>query len=66
MRQQNTTERLLTAREVADRLSVSVETVLRWARDGRLPSVQLSNRAVRFHRDDLDAWLAERATAGRA
>jgi excisionase family DNA binding protein len=57
--------RLLTARLVADRLGVSVETVLRWARRGRLPAVYLSSRAIRFREDDLETWLAERATPQR-
>jgi excisionase family DNA binding protein len=53
---------LLTAREVAGRLSVSSETVLRWTRRGELPAIYLSNRAVRFREDELDAWLSARAT----
>jgi excisionase family DNA binding protein len=56
------TGRLLTGREVADQLGVSTKTVLRWALDGRLPSIRLSNRAIRFRETELDAWLAQRAT----
>jgi excisionase family DNA binding protein len=56
---------LLTARTVADRLGLSAETVLRWARQGRLPAVYLSNRAIRFREDELTAWLEQRATPGR-
>jgi excisionase family DNA binding protein len=59
------TERLLTAREVADRLGLSVETVLRWAKRGRLPAIYLSSRAIRFPEDALDTWLDERATPRR-
>jgi excisionase family DNA binding protein len=55
------TDRLLTAREVADRLGFSVATVLRWARAGELPGLRVG-RALRFREDELDAWLAERAT----
>lgn len=55
------TGRLLTARDVAGRLGLSTETVLRWAKRGRLPAVYLSSRAIRFREDDLDAWLAARA-----
>lgn len=54
------TGRLLTAREVAGRLGLSTETVLRWAKRGKLPAVYLSSRAIRFREDDLDAWLAAR------
>ena len=53
---------LLTAREVAGRLSVSTESVLRWTRDGKLPAVYLSTRAIRYREDELDAWLSARAT----
>jgi excisionase family DNA binding protein len=56
---------LLTAREVADALGVSVETVLRWARKGTLPAIKLPGGAVRFREDAIEAWLAERATPSR-
>jgi excisionase family DNA binding protein len=58
------TGRLLTAREVADLLGVKPETVLRWTRRGELPAFRLG-RAIRFREDDLEAWLAERATPSR-
>ena len=54
--------RLFTARTVADQLAVSPETVLRWARRGELPAIYLSNRAIRFREDQLESWLAQRAT----
>jgi excisionase family DNA binding protein len=55
------TDRLRTTREVAERLGLSTETELHWAKRGRLPAVYLSSRAIRFREDDLDAWLAARA-----
>jgi excisionase family DNA binding protein len=57
--------RLLTARAVSERLDVSPETVLRWARAGELPAVHLSNRAIRFPEDALEAWLQQRTTPAR-
>jgi len=54
---------LLTARQVADMLGVSAETVLRWTRKGELPAVRLPGGAVRYRQDVLDRWLEERATA---
>jgi excisionase family DNA binding protein len=59
------TGRLLTAREVAERFGVSTETILRWARRGDLPSVHLSNRAIRFGAAAIDAWTEARATPAR-
>ena len=58
-------DRLLTAREVAERLAVSTETVLRWVRRGELPANRLPGGMIRFREDELDAWLAKRATPDR-
>jgi excisionase family DNA binding protein len=56
------TERLLTARLVADRLGVTPRTVLRWTRRGELPAIRLPGGALRYDEHDLDAWLMKRAT----
>jgi excisionase family DNA binding protein len=56
-------DRLLTTREVADRLGVMPETVLRWIDSRGLPVIRLTSRALRYDEAELDAWLAERATA---
>ena len=56
------TGRLLTGREVADQLGVSVKTILRWAGSGELPAIRLSNRAIRFRESEIDAWVQARAT----
>lgn len=57
--------RLLTAREVAERLGVSPATVLRWTRQGVLPGFRLPSGALRYRESAIEAWLAERATCGR-
>jgi excisionase family DNA binding protein len=54
---------LLTAREVAGLLGVSVETVLRWTRKGELPAIRLPGGAIRYRPGELDDWLDARATA---
>ena len=59
------TGHLLTARQVAELLGVSAETVLRWTRRGELPAIKLPGGAIRFREDELGAWLAERATSER-
>ena len=58
----SSTRRLLTAREVAERLGVSVETVLRWHRRGDLPGVRLSSNVLRFEELELDLYLAGRSS----
>jgi excisionase family DNA binding protein len=56
---------LLTARQVADTLGVSAETVLRWTRRGELPAIRLPGGAIRYREDAIDAWLEEREAAPR-
>jgi excisionase family DNA binding protein len=56
------TDRLLTARQVADRLGVTAETVLRWTRRGDLPGFRLPGGAIRFRAAELDGWLDAHAT----
>lgn len=42
------TEQLVDAREMARRLCVTDKSVLRMAREGRIPSVRFSKRVIRF------------------
>lgn len=56
------TDRLLTARQVAELLGVHVETILAWVRRGDLPGFRMPGGALRFRETDLDAWLQARAT----
>lgn len=50
---------LLLAKEVAEWLSVSVRTVLGWARRGDLATVRLPGGQIRFPRADVERWLKE-------
>jgi excisionase family DNA binding protein len=59
-------DRLLTANEVAEFLSVSAETVLRWTRRGDLPGFRLPGGALRYRLEAIETWLAERETADTA
>lgn len=58
------TERLLTAAEVAELLSVPRTWVLESARSGAIPHVKLG-RYTRFSWPDVEAWLAECRNPGR-
>lgn len=59
------TGQLLTARQVAELLGVSAETVLRWTRRGDLPAIRLPGGALRYREDILDQWLDTRGTLPR-
>lgn len=50
-----TTVELLNVREVAEILGVSQRTVWRWVDQGRLRTVRVGPKLVRFRRVDLDA-----------
>jgi excisionase family DNA binding protein len=52
-------ERLLTARELAEYLDVSPETILRWTRRGELPAIKLPGGAIRYRAEVVDQWLEE-------
>jgi excisionase family DNA binding protein len=56
------TERLLTARQVADVLGVTPGWVLRQYQRGVLPGYRLSERShpVRFRASEVEAWLETR------
>lgn len=61
--------RLLTARELADLLGVSAETVLRWTRRGELRGYRLPGTTrgrLRYRPEEVEAWLEQHATAGTA
>ena len=60
-------DRLRTARQVAERLGVSTETILRWTRRGEFDGVaiRLPSGQLRYREAVLDEWLEERATTER-
>jgi len=54
------TEALLTARQLADYLAVSPDTVLDWFEQNKLPGFRLTGRVgapVRFRLAEVEAWL---------
>jgi excisionase family DNA binding protein len=58
------TERLLDAKEIADRLGVPASWVRDSARSGAMPCVRLG-RYVRFDLADVEAWIGECKRPGR-
>jgi excisionase family DNA binding protein len=55
--------RLLTAREAADRLAVSLRTLRTIISEGALPVVRVGTRGLRVHPEDLDRFVEERRGA---
>ncbi len=54
--------RLLTVREVADRLAVCTATIYALCARGEIRHMRVSN-AIRIHPDDLEAFIAGRRLA---
>ncbi len=50
-------EPLLTAREVADLLGLSIASVLRRWRAGEIPGFRLSSNVLRFRESEINAYL---------
>ena len=55
---------LLSERDVARLLAVSVAALRKWRRQGFGPRFRKLGSAVRYHPADLDAWLNARVTGG--
>ena len=63
--------RFMTARQVARLFEVSPSTVLRWAKDGRLPALVTPSGRLRFPRESIEEMTRvsvprERAEEGGA
>ena len=56
-------ENLLTKRDAASRLNVSVRTVERRIREGKLKAIRLSARCVRISPNELDKFIRNRGGA---
>lgn len=52
---------LLTAVEVAGLLRVAPSFVYRLSREGRIPTVKISGRYVRYSKPAIETWIRERA-----
>jgi excisionase family DNA binding protein len=55
---------LLTAEEVADRLRLKHDTIMIWARQGRIPAHRLTRKVIRFRIEDVVAALVGEADRG--
>lgn len=55
---------LLTPKDLADLVGVSLETIRNWRLNGLgPPCVQIGRSVIRYRPEDVEAWLAEKAQA---
>jgi len=57
------TESLLTPKDLAGRLKITVETLCRWRARGVGPQYHRFDRSIRYTQRDVDAWLASNQAA---
>ena len=55
---------LLTARELAVRLRVSIDTIQIWTRSGTIPSLRFTRKAIRYDLSKVFAALAIQSKGG--
>jgi excisionase family DNA binding protein len=48
---------LLTAADAANLLHISQKTILKWAREGKIERVKVSNKIVLFEQESIDTFL---------
>lgn len=48
---------MVRARDVANMANVSLQTVLKWAREGKIPHHRISSRCLRFSIEEINHWL---------
>lgn len=60
---QNTEQQLVAVGVVADAIGIGPATVRRWAREGRIPSIRLSTRTLRFDLAEVMAALPRKMPA---
>ena len=55
---------LITRKEAAEMLRVSGETLKRWGRAGKLETIRLSSRCIRYRRSAITALVEQARTGG--
>ncbi len=54
--------KLLTAVELAEALTIKTGTVQVWSREGKIPSIKLSHKVIRFDLDEVIEALQSQQT----
>lgn len=55
-------QKLLTTKELAESLGIACSTLIQYRKDGTGPIYIKLGHLVRYKKEDVDAWLAKKAT----
>ena len=58
-------ESLLTAKELAELISVKVSTIYFWTHTEMIPHLKISRNCIRFRLSDVVEWLKKKEVKGR-
>lgn len=57
--------KLLTEPETAVRIDVSLWTMIKWRKQGRIKALRLGHRTIRYRAEDVEAFLKKSATKAK-
>ena len=56
---------MVNAKHISELCGVSLQTVLKWCRDGKIPHHRISSRCLRFDLTEVNAWLQAKRDANK-
>jgi excisionase family DNA binding protein len=56
---------MVKAKDIAQLANVSLQTVLKWARENRIPHHRISARCLRFSLEEVNHWLQVKRDANK-
>lgn len=56
---------MVKARDISVLCGVTLQTVLKWAREGKIPHHRISARCLRFSVEEVNAWLQAKRDANK-
>jgi excisionase family DNA binding protein len=56
---------MVKAKDISALCGVTLQTVLKWAREGKIPHHRISARCLRFSVEEVNAWLQAKRDANK-
>jgi excisionase family DNA binding protein len=56
---------MVKAREIATLCGVTLQTILKWSREGKIPHHRISARCLRFSIEEVNHWLQQKRDANK-
>jgi len=56
---------LLTIKQVSSMTGLKIGSLYHFVSEGRLPVIRISSRCIRFRREDIEKWIADKLVPPR-